>query len=82
MMQTNIQQKIAKSDILLNPGQKYKTWYDFKKDLESLCGQPILNELWLQIKPKTALPWNSSNIRASYVFKKSLKYGEFDGERL
>jgi hypothetical protein len=73
MIHTYIQQKITASDILINPTQKYKTWYDFKRDLESLCGQPILNELWLQIKPKTALPWNCSNLRASYVFRESLK---------
>ena len=72
-MVTNIQQRITPSDILLNSGQKYMTWYDFKKDLESLCGQPILNDLWLKIKPQTALPWNNSHIRASYVFKESLK---------
>ncbi len=51
----------------------YLTWYAFKKDLESLCEHPILNNLWLQIKPQTALPWNSSNMRAAYVTKESLK---------
>jgi hypothetical protein len=44
------------------PGQKYDTWYDFKKDLELLCGYPVLNKLWLQIKPQIALPWDKSNI--------------------
>ncbi len=51
----------------------YLTWYAFKKDLESLCGHPTLNNLWLKIKPQTALPWDSSNMRAAYVTKESLK---------
>ena len=73
MMHTNTLESIGKSPIILNSNQKYKTWYDFKKDLESLCGRPILNDLWLQIKPRTALPWNSSNIKASYGIFKILK---------
>ena len=73
MMQTSAQQELGKASIVFSSGEKYKTWYDFKKDLESLCGRPILNNLWLQIKPRTALPWNSSNLRASLVFKESLK---------
>jgi hypothetical protein len=44
------------------PVQTYDTWYAFKKDLESLCGHPILNRTWLQIKPQTALPWGKSQI--------------------
>lgn len=46
-------------------GQKYDTWYDFKRDLETLCGHPVLNTLWLRIKPRTALPWNKSNLRST-----------------
>ena len=44
-------------------GQKhYYTWYEFKKELESLYGYPVLNTLWLQVKPQKPLPWNKSNI--------------------
>lgn len=46
-------------------GHKYDTWYDFKRDLESICGYPVLNKLWLQIKPQTALPWHKSNLRSA-----------------
>jgi hypothetical protein len=46
------------------PTPKYDTWYDFKKELESLCGHPVLNTLWLQIKPQIALPWDKSTIRS------------------
>ena len=42
--------------------QNYDTWYGFKKDLESLCGHPVLNSLWLRVKPKEALPWGKSQI--------------------
>ena len=72
-MVTNIQQRFTPSDILLNSGHIYKTWYEFKKDLETLCGQPILNGLWFHIKPQTALPWSGSNMRTSYVLNEYLK---------
>jgi hypothetical protein len=52
------------STLLSLPGQKYDTWYDFKKDLESLCGYPVLNTLWLRIKPQIALPWDKANIQS------------------
>jgi len=42
--------------------QTYDTWYGFKKDLESLYGFPILNSLWLRVKPREALPWGKSQI--------------------
>jgi hypothetical protein len=35
----------------------YSTWYEFKKELQKRAGFPILNSRWIQIKPKTALPW-------------------------
>jgi hypothetical protein len=73
MMTTNIRQRVEEFHILFEPDLNYKTWYEFKKDLESLCGQPILNNEWLRIKPQNALPWSSSNLRASYMAKESLK---------
>ena len=55
-----------------NPVQQYETWYEFKKDLESFCGHPIFNRIWLQIKPQTALPWDKLNMRLSLLkLKKS-----------
>ena len=47
--------------LVLSP-QTYDTWYGFKKDLESLCGYPIINSLWLRVKPREALPWGKSQI--------------------
>lgn len=47
--------------VMLSP-QTYDNWYRFKKDLESLCGHPILNTTWLKVKPREALPWGKSQI--------------------
>ena len=38
----------------------YPTWYEFKKDLQKEIGHSILNQEWLQLKPKEPLPWNDS----------------------
>jgi hypothetical protein len=56
----------AKSDrmIIAATDQAYKTWYEFKKDLETLCGHPVLNTLWLQVKPSEALPWGKKQIQS------------------
>jgi hypothetical protein len=71
-MQTSTKERVAQPHIN-NPGVDYKTWYDYKKDLESLCGRPVLNDLWLKIKPQTALPWSSANLFSSYISIESLK---------
>ncbi len=42
---------------------EYETWYAFKKDLQSNCGHPIPNDLWLRIKPPSALPWDKADMR-------------------
>jgi len=54
------------------PVQQYETWYDFKKDLEAFCGHPILNKMWLSIKPQIALPWDKSNMRLALLKLKKL----------
>jgi hypothetical protein len=59
--------------ILFNvPVQQYETWYEFKKDLESFCGHPILNKIWLRIKPQIALPWDKSNMRSALLKLKKI----------
>ncbi len=52
----------------------YNTWYDFKKDLEKRLGHSVLNREWLRVKPKTALPWNSSNMKATFLRLSRLDY--------
>ena len=46
---------------------KYETWYEFKKDLEANLGCHLVNELWLQLKPKAPLPWDDSNMRLALL---------------
>ncbi len=41
----------------------YPTWYEFKKDLQKEVGRSILNQEWLQLKPKDPLPWNDSSFQ-------------------
>ena len=72
-MQTSTKERVAQPHIIVNPGVNYMTWYDYKKDLESLCGRPVLNDLWLKIKPQTALPWSSAHLFSSYLSIESLK---------
>jgi hypothetical protein len=72
-MQTSTKERGVQPRILVNPGVNYITWYDYKKDLESLYGRPLLNDLWLKIKPQTALPWSTANLFSSYLSIESLK---------
>ena len=65
MMQTKPGRIINKRSNIPAPFKKYNTWYEFKKDLEFQFGHPILNQSWLRIKPKTALPWNKSQIQSA-----------------
>jgi hypothetical protein len=50
---------------LRNAPVVYKTWYEFKRDLEVKlgCGLPV--EIWLRTKPKKALPWDLFDFRTS-----------------
>jgi hypothetical protein len=48
----------------LNRAQ-YDTWFAFKKDLELMLWCHIDNSLWLKIKPKKALPWHESDMKAT-----------------
>jgi hypothetical protein len=41
----------------------YHTWYEFKKSLQEDVGRVILNDEWLKVKPKTALPWDERNLQ-------------------
>jgi hypothetical protein len=46
---------------------EYETWYEFKRELQRRSGVVLLNELWLRIKPKYALPWNESHMREAMI---------------
>ena len=46
----------------------YKTWYDFKRELQRRSGVVLLNKAWLQIKPKAPLPWSE------YQMKEVMRY--------
>jgi hypothetical protein len=41
----------------------YENWYDFRKELQRRSGVVLLNQLWLRIKPKAALPWSEFHMR-------------------
>ena len=43
----------------------YRTWYEFKKDLEMESGRSLLNSDWLKVKPAAPLPWDCSLLRSS-----------------
>ncbi len=43
----------------------YETWYEFKKDLERNLGYMLLNQCWLEVKPKAPLPWDSLHMQAA-----------------
>ena len=43
----------------------YLTWYEFKKDLQKEARYSILNNEWLQIKPREPLPWASSFMQST-----------------
>ena len=63
-----------KAKITTDKDLSYTTWYDFKKDLEKHLGHSVLNWDWLRVKPKTALPWNSSNMKATFLKLSRLDY--------
>ncbi len=41
---------------------RYDTWNAFKRDLELNLWCHVANDIWLQVKPKRALPWNASDM--------------------
>ncbi len=43
----------------------YRTWYEFKQDLQRKSGRSLLNSDWLRVKPASPLPWDGSLLRAS-----------------
>ncbi len=44
---------------------EYKTWYDFKRAVESKLGRGLPVDLWLRTKPKKPLPWDYGDLRAT-----------------
>jgi len=43
---------------------QYETWYEFKRECEKRLGYSLLNRTWLELKPKSPLPWDDSHLRA------------------
>ena len=46
---------------------RYETWYEFKRDLQSKAGRAILNEEWLQKRPREPLPWDDSAMQRTLL---------------
>ena len=46
---------------------KYKTWYEFKKELEANVERPLVNDVWLQLKPRAPLPWDLSQMKVAQL---------------
>ncbi len=44
----------------------YETWYEFKIDLEKCLGHHLTNWEWLEVKPKSPLPWSYRHMKRSY----------------
>jgi hypothetical protein len=47
---------------------RYDTWNTFRKEVEKRLGHYLNNNLWLQAKPKKALPWFDSDLDESIVY--------------
>jgi hypothetical protein len=45
----------------------YRTWDDFKRNLELTTGRFLNVDLWLLVKPKKPLPWNSDDFKNSLL---------------
>jgi hypothetical protein len=43
--------------------RQYETWYAFKRELELNLWCHIANDVWLEIKPKKALPWDDADLK-------------------
>jgi len=48
-----------------NPISSYVTWYDFRRELGKKLGYMPLNWQWLNVKPKSPLPWDDSHMHAA-----------------
>jgi hypothetical protein len=57
--------RIAEMQKIAGKQASYDTWYAFKKEMESTLCCHIDNPLWLEIKPKKALPWNNLDMRSA-----------------
>jgi hypothetical protein len=44
---------------------EYRTWYEFKQDLERHVGHCVVNTDWLRVKPASPLPWDVSRLHAT-----------------
>jgi len=45
----------------------YETWYAFKGELQKRSGVVLLNDLWLQIKPRAPLPWHEYHMNEALL---------------
>ena len=45
---------------------QYTTWYEFKRDLGKCLGHHLTNWEWLEVKPRSSLPWSYHHMKRSY----------------
>jgi hypothetical protein len=45
----------------------YETWSDFRSELQKRSGIVMHNKLWLAIKPKSPLPWQSQHMEEALL---------------
>ena len=50
----------------------YQRWDIFKKEMEIELGHYVVNNLWLQAKPKKPLPWSESDLEKSIQYVKNI----------
>jgi|WetSurMetagenome_2_1015567.scaffolds.fasta_scaffold172895_2 hypothetical protein len=51
----------------------YDTWDIFKRDVEINLGYYLPNNLWLQSKPRKALPWSKFDLEETMVRVKKIR---------
>ena len=52
---------------------QYTTWYEFKRDLEKCLGHHLTNWEWLEVKPRSPLPWTHHHLKRSFALVRRLE---------
>jgi hypothetical protein len=58
---------------VLKTRPQYDTWDIFKRDVEINLGYYLPNNLWLQSKPRKALPWFKIDLEETMVKVKRIR---------